>query len=498
MDNLRGGSGRSGTLLYVDLDGIDGTDGFAVRRPLGAGSVGSAWLARDLASGRPVVLKRVPATEVPVPELFRRDLALAQGLKHPHVARLLDLRQTDEDWLLISEYVAAGSLADLLQRRGPLSRGELVTLVAPLAQGLAAAHAAGLTHGHLGGGDVMFTADGRPMLTDFGLRLTAGRESSPAADDLIALRDLALRAGGEPKVFSLKLFAGDSATLADRVLALAEPEPVNLGFDHVDGAAGPPARTGTGRSARRGRRRAARKRAAGPTGVGKLAESPSFPTPVAGASARVWPELLARVRLAHGLLVAGGLAAILVLAAGVAMLRSAHEPGPTAQGSATPSGEPTPGAATPGGPTPGGSTPRAPTSGPAGEMERARAAAGWSRTLRGLDVRRSRAFAAGDPGGLDRVYVPGSAPWASDRALLASYRARGLKVVGLEIRVDRLVVDRAAPARVVLRVVDRLVAGAAVDQAGRRTALPPGRPSERLITLNGSGGGWRIVAVSAT
>ena len=462
----------------MDLDGIDGIDGYAVRRPLGAGSVGSVWLARDLASGRPVVLKRVPATEVPVPELFRRDLALAQGLRHPHVARLLDLRQTDEDWLLISEYVAAGSLADLLQRRGPLSRGELVTLVAPLAQALAAAHDAGLTHGDLGGGDVMFTADGRPMVTDFGLRLTAGRESSPAADDLIALRDLALRAGGEPKVFSLKLFAGDSATLGDRVLALAEPEPVNLGFDHADGGSGQAARTGTGRSARmsRGRRRrASRKRVAGPTGVGKPADIPSSPTPVAEAPARVWPELLARVRLAHGLLVVGGLAAIVVLAAGVAMLRAADRPGPTAH-AVTPSGEPTPARPT------GGVSP----------------AAGWSQTLRALDVRRSRAFAAGNLRGLDGVYVPGSAPWASDRALLASYRERGLRVVGLEIRVDRLVVDRAAAGRVVLRVVDRLVAGAAVDRAGRRIALPPGRPSERLITLNGSGSGWRIVAVAAT
>lgn len=196
---------------------------------------------------------------------------------------------------------------------------------------------------------------------------------------------------------------------------------------------------------------------------------------------RIWP----RVRLAHGLLVVAGLAAIVMVVAGVMVLRTGTEPDPAAYGAATP------------GESSEGETPGSPGGRSGGAEREAGAAARWLRTLRGLDGWRSRAFAAGDLRGLDRVYVPGSAPWRSDRSMLVSYRDRGLRVVGLEIRIDRLVVDRAAPGRVVLRVVDRLVAGAAIDRAGRRTALPPGGPVERLITLDGSGGNWRIVGVVA-
>ena len=115
----------------MDLHDIDG---YRLRRPLGSGSVGTVWLARDLTSGRPVVVKRVPAASVPRAESFRRDLALARGLGHRHAVRLLEVRQVSREWLLVSEYVGAGSLLDLLRRRGPLSTGELVTLLSPLAQ----------------------------------------------------------------------------------------------------------------------------------------------------------------------------------------------------------------------------------------------------------------------------------------------------------------------------------------------------------------------------
>src|SRR6266508_1414810 len=90
---------------------FDDIEGYGLRRALGAGSVGSVWLARDLSSGRPVAIER-------------------------------------------------------LERRGPLRTGELVTLLGPVAEALAAAHRTGLTHGHLGGGDILLTADGRPMLAD--------------------------------------------------------------------------------------------------------------------------------------------------------------------------------------------------------------------------------------------------------------------------------------------------------------------------------------------
>lgn len=255
---------------------LEDIPGYSVRRGLGSGSAGAVWLVRDLGTGRHAVLKRLPSAVVPAAAEFRRDLALAQGVNHPHLARLIEVRQTEREWLLLSQYVGAGTLSGLLERRGPLSAGELVTLISPLAQGLGALHRAGLTHGHLGAGDVMLTQDGRPVITDAGLRLlatpapggsepdegAAGPGTQPSqgsvdaprlseAEDLKALRRLALQAGGAEEVFSAGLFEGDGEQVAQRILGLTTPEPINLGFGEeaaTDASGAPP--DGAERSAR--------------------------------------------------------------------------------------------------------------------------------------------------------------------------------------------------------------------------------------------------------
>jgi hypothetical protein len=117
-------------------------------------------------------------------------------------------------------------------------------------------------------------------------------------------------------------------------------------------------------------------------------------------------------------------------------------------------------------------------------------------TLQALDVQRSQAFSTLDPAGLDAIYVPGSSPWQADRSLLASYRDRQVRIDGLKMQIDKLAVERPGPGTVVLRVVDRLIAGAAVDNAGRRTPLPAGTPTARLITLTGKGDAWRISGIA--
>ena len=473
---------------------FDDIEGYGLRRALGAGSVGSVWLARDLSSGRPVAIKRLAASAVPAVELFRRDLALAQGLDHPHVVRLLEIRQAEREWLLVSEFVAAGTLTELLERRGPLRTRELVTLLGPVAEALAAAHRTGLTHGHLGGGDILLTADGRPMLADLGLRLTTtgpdlapradgpdpapradGPDAAPdaagpgpadattAADDLAALRRLALDAGGDPEVFVEALFSGDSTAVAERLLGLAGAEPIALGFgDETDHD--PAGRTGDTRDF-----------GAKPARRARPGERSLW------ARRAVVVGVVALVTIAVGTV--GGLA----IAASQRQATTANAPA-AAAGPSTPAptaGEPT---AEPDQPTPVASTPV----GPRGVT---RSVAAWTATLTALDVRRADAFARLDANALDGVYVPGSAPWRSDRALLASYRDRRLTVRGLRISIRSVAVQRSSAGEVVLRVADRFTGATAAGADGRRYALPAGRTTTRLITLSGQADNWRISAI---
>ncbi len=452
-------------------------EGYGVRRALGSGSAGSVWLARDLASGRPVVVKRLPASLASSREVFRRDLALAQGLDHPHVVRLLEIRQAEREWLLVSEYVAAGTLAELLERRGPLRTGELVTLLSPVARALAAAHRTGLTHGHLGGGDVLLSADGRPMLADLGLRLTAAdpERTATAADDLAALRRLALDAGGDPRIFTDALFAGDGTAVADRLLALAEPLPIALGFGDEARPGAPAGGEASGAGAKN----------AGSNSVGapKPVSAPGNAVRSGAGSRRSPGRWRVRSRWGRRAVVIGVLvvAAVATGTAGGLAIGAARRT--TSSASGEPAGTTAAPASSSGGVTPDGAD---------GAKTSARA---WAAVLTALDVRRAEAFARLDAGALDGVYVPGSAPWRADRALLASYKDRSLRVAGLRIRIQSVAVHRPGAGTVVLRVVDRFAGATAVDAAGRRFVLPAGPPTTRLITLRGQPGGWRISAI---
>ncbi|WP_344198167.1 protein kinase domain-containing protein, partial [Kribbella karoonensis] len=190
--------------------------GYSLRRQLGSGSAGTVWQVRDRATGRNAVLKHIPAGALPDSHRVREDLTKLAHLRHPHLARLVEFRETDTGWLLISQHLAAGTLTALLTRRGPLTKGELVTLLTPLASALSYLHEYGLTHGSITPNNIMFDADGRPILTDPALH--AG---TPEADTQ-ALSHLAHQAGADPHPFASTLFTTPPLnSIPTRLLTLA-------------------------------------------------------------------------------------------------------------------------------------------------------------------------------------------------------------------------------------------------------------------------------------
>ncbi|MBB3675721.1 hypothetical protein FHX36_001456 [Modestobacter versicolor] len=172
--------------------------GHVLEELLGRGGSGQVWRARPRDGGPPVAVKVLVRGD---PERQEREAALLAELDHPHLVRLLDVvrhevRGGTAEVALVLELLAGGSLAALLARRGRLRAGEVVTTVAPVAAALAHAHDRGVVHGDLSPGNVVFTAEGRPVLTDLGTaRLvgdTARAEVTPAYVDPVVAR------GGAP------------------------------------------------------------------------------------------------------------------------------------------------------------------------------------------------------------------------------------------------------------------------------------------------------------
>jgi hypothetical protein len=116
--------------------------------------------------------------------------------------------------------------------------------------------------------------------------------------------------------------------------------------------------------------------------------------------------------------------------------------------------------------------------------------------LRAWDERRSRAWARGDPAALRGLYTPGSRSGRADRAMLAAYAERGMRVTGLRTQVLAADVRRRSARAVSLVVTDRLVGGVAVG-GGVREPLPVDRPSTWLVSLVRVAGEWRVAEVQA-
>ena len=172
--------------------------GYVLEELLGRGGSGQVWRARPRSGGASVAVKVLVRGD---PERQEREALLLGELDHPHLVRLHEVvrrqvRDRPAQVSLVLDLLAGGSLAALLGRRGRLRPGEVVTTVAPVAAALAHAHERGVVHGDLSPGNVVFTAEGRPVLTDLGTaRLvgdTARAEVTPAYVDPVVAR------GGAP------------------------------------------------------------------------------------------------------------------------------------------------------------------------------------------------------------------------------------------------------------------------------------------------------------
>lgn len=145
---------------------------YTLGRELGRGGMGAVYLARDEVLGREVAIKRigmVPGADSPDLARAEREGRLAAALNHPHVVSVFDLVADGDHQWLVMEYVEGESLADRIRRDGGLEHAEAARILWQVADGLASAHRAGITHRDVKPSNILLTADGQAKLTDFGI-----------------------------------------------------------------------------------------------------------------------------------------------------------------------------------------------------------------------------------------------------------------------------------------------------------------------------------------
>lgn len=507
MENSTGVLVGSGTVVAMETTQAPAVPGFGIGRLLGSGGTAHVWEAVRLTDGRRVALK-VSHADPEAAEAAVREAAVSSRAAAEHVVRVeACLTLPDARVALVMPLMRGGSLAALVGARGHLGPGEVVTVLAPLAEALGRLHAAGVVHGDVSPGNVLLDLDGRPALADLGLgrvlgeapaavwgtpghlapEVLLGAAPTPAADvyALGALGWLCL-AGEVPGAPGLRpslaevsrAGAGSEAVLAaleaavhprpeERpgadelaclLFAAARPEPLRLRVGGDDESAVTyRLRAAAGRppvppAAQRGRHRA-------PT------------APRAGGRLRV-------VRAAGLGACALGLVAALVVA-GVLVGRDdpARASVPAAAPSAAPSVEP---AAT-----------DDPRLDPLAPVQRPQ------ELLTVLADERAAAYRAADPARLDAAETTAGALHRRDAAAVRTLRAAGTRYEGLRYRVTDVTVRSAGADRAVLRATVGVGAHRVVRPGDDTDVIAvPGEPV--LVEVVRTADGWRLEALRAT
>ena len=156
--------------------------GFAITGELGSSVTGSTWAAVRGLDDRRLALKIVPVSDVTQAQAqATQQMAVLDRIGNEHVVRQHSaIALADGTLALVLDQVTGGTLAMLLGSRGHLRPGETVTAVAPLFGALADLHAVGVVHGDLAPDNVLFSAEGRPLISDLGVVGLLGRHTGPA------------------------------------------------------------------------------------------------------------------------------------------------------------------------------------------------------------------------------------------------------------------------------------------------------------------------------
>ncbi|MDT0274378.1 serine/threonine-protein kinase [Blastococcus goldschmidtiae] len=159
---------------------------YEITAPIAVGGMGEVWKARDQVLDRVVAAKVLKSEYTDDPSFlarFRNEARHTAALSHPNIASVYDYGETVDDTgtkklaFLVMEFVEGQPLVTILHEEGRLPVDWTLHVLEQSAEGLSAAHRAGVVHRDIKPGNLMVRPDGVVKLTDFGI--AQARDATP-------------------------------------------------------------------------------------------------------------------------------------------------------------------------------------------------------------------------------------------------------------------------------------------------------------------------------
>jgi len=196
-------------------------DHFEILELFGRGGMGEVYRARDSRLKREIALKVLPADFACDPTSvvrFEREARAASALSHPNIVQVYEIGHNDGIYWIASELVPGHPVRHLIEH-GAVPARRAIEIAIQIADGLAAAHAAGIVHRDLNPGNVMLTPEGWVKILDFGLA-KRGRISASASESVTAELTIPGLIMGTPGYMAPEQISGKLADPRSDVFAL--------------------------------------------------------------------------------------------------------------------------------------------------------------------------------------------------------------------------------------------------------------------------------------
>jgi eukaryotic-like serine/threonine-protein kinase len=161
---------------------------YTLTRKYAIGGMSVVFLARDETLARDVIVKVLNeeySRDEKRIQAFEREANLTASISHPNVVKVFTTGRAYGQFYIAMEWVSGGHYEDQIRTRGAIPETEVLPMAIQVADGLRAAHHAGLIHRDVKPGNILLDAAGNAKIVDFGLALVT-KGGLAQADELWA------------------------------------------------------------------------------------------------------------------------------------------------------------------------------------------------------------------------------------------------------------------------------------------------------------------------
>ncbi|MDR0817241.1 MAG: protein kinase [Clostridiales Family XIII bacterium] len=145
---------------------------YEIHDKIGDGGMAVVYKARDKLLNRMVAIKVLRpeyVKDASFVDSFRRESRAAASLSHPNIVNIYDVGKEGNIYYIVMELVDGQTLADVIQREGPMDFRRVISISKQIASALSLAHRNNIVHRDIKPQNILMTSDGNAKITDFGI-----------------------------------------------------------------------------------------------------------------------------------------------------------------------------------------------------------------------------------------------------------------------------------------------------------------------------------------